>query len=411
MEIAFNVIIFILQMLLWIIAGYYFIVSVFCLVGKKRSASAGEDRMRTFAVVVAAHNEENVIGELLDCLNSLDYPRELYEVFVVADNCNDLTTDIAARYGAAVLNRFDAVNRGKGFALEFAFEHIWEMDRHFDAVAVFDADNTLSPNFLTEMNKQLSQGYGAVQGYLDSKNPFDSWVTLSYSLWYWINNNLGQLARHNLNISCQLGGTGLVIRTDLLKEIGWGATCLAEDTEFTLKLALKDIKVGWANDAVVYDEKPSSMDVSYNQRLRWMQGICDVADRFVAPLLKKSFTERKLEPLHALLTFWAPTVYSGSLWAISLLAVLGLIFSGDATVGSMLLWANPISISAQLAFLALNGSLGLFVLHKDKKLSWRVLLGFGSFFVYLLTWIPVSIMGTLKKKETAWYHTPHGTKK
>ena len=83
-------------------------------------------------------------------------------------------------------------------------------------------------------------------------------------------------------------------KLDVLKELGWGATCLTEDMEFTMKLCLNDVRVAWANDAIVYDEKPLTLSQSYKQRVRWMQGHADVANRFFFKLVKKGFKERPL---------------------------------------------------------------------------------------------------------------------
>jgi cellulose synthase/poly-beta-1,6-N-acetylglucosamine synthase-like glycosyltransferase len=104
-----------------------------------------------------------------------------------------------------------------------------------------------------------------VQGYIDSKNPNDSWITYAYSISFWSINKLFQQSRANLNLSCQLCGTGFSVDVDVLKKIGWGATCLTEDMEFTMKLSLNDIRVGWASDAIVYDEKPLTLSQSWKQ--------------------------------------------------------------------------------------------------------------------------------------------------
>ncbi len=116
------------------------------------------------------------------------------------------------------------------------------------------------------MNYKLLKGYKVVQGYIDSKNPDDSWITESYSISFWTVNRLFQLGRANLGLSNQIGGTGFCIETTILKELGWGVTCLADDLEFTSKLVLNGHKVGWAHNAIVYDEKPLTLKQSWNQR-------------------------------------------------------------------------------------------------------------------------------------------------
>jgi cellulose synthase/poly-beta-1,6-N-acetylglucosamine synthase-like glycosyltransferase len=297
---------FIFQVSVFIILLYYLILSFFGLYKKEEKPS--HKPLKTFAVVVAAHNEETVIGKIIDSINRLDYPHSLYDIFVVADNCTDMTANISRQHGANVFERSDEKNRGKGYALEWIFDKIFKMKSKYDAIAVFDADNLVSKNFLTEMNSKMLEGYKVIQGYIDSKNPHDSWITESYSISFWSASRLFQLARSNLKLSNQIGGTGFVVETDLLRKIGWGATCLTEDLEFTCKLVLNGYKIGWAHKAIVYDEKPLTLKQSWNQRKRWMQGFTDVASRFFFKLIRKAFRERDFVSLDCALYVIQPFV-------------------------------------------------------------------------------------------------------
>lgn len=171
---------------------------------------------------------------------------------------------------------------------------IFLMNKKYDSVCIFDADNLVSSNFLNEMNRKLCEGCKVIQGYLDSKNPKDTWITGSYSISFWANNRMAQLAKNNLGISSQLGGTGCCIDTEIIKELGWGATCLTEDLEFTCKLVTNGYKVEFTYDAIVYDEKPLTLPQSWKQRKRWMQGYIDVCHRYFFKLLKKGIKERSL---------------------------------------------------------------------------------------------------------------------
>lgn len=278
------------QIVVLIFSMYYLILGAFGLFRKNNKKEFKPEKK--FALIVAAHNEEVVIGNMVDSLNKLDYPREMYDIFVIADNCNDSTARIAREHGANVFERFNKDKRGKGYALEWMFDKIFKMEKKYDAVSIFDADNLVSPTFLKEINNKMCEGYKVVQGYIDSKNPGDSWITESYSIAFWTTNRLFQLSRSNLGLTNQIGGTGFAVDTKILKELGWGATCLTEDLEFTCKLVMNGEKVGWAHDARVYDEKPLTLKDSWNQRKRWMSGFADVASRFFVKLLKKAFKER-----------------------------------------------------------------------------------------------------------------------
>ena len=96
------------------------------------------------------------------------------------------------------------------------------MDTHYDGIAVFDADNLVDKNFLKEMNNKMCEGFKVVQGYIDSKNPQDSWITESYAIAFTSANRMLQLAKSNIGLSAQIGGTGFVIDTATLKKLGWG---------------------------------------------------------------------------------------------------------------------------------------------------------------------------------------------
>ncbi|GAE89490.1 glycosyltransferase [Acetivibrio straminisolvens JCM 21531] len=67
-------------------------------------------------MIVAAHNEEAVIAHIVDSLFRQNYPRNLFDVFVIADNCTDRTAEIAEEHGAIVYRRINNSARGKGYA-------------------------------------------------------------------------------------------------------------------------------------------------------------------------------------------------------------------------------------------------------------------------------------------------------
>ncbi|OQB13834.1 MAG: Beta-monoglucosyldiacylglycerol synthase [Firmicutes bacterium ADurb.Bin193] len=398
-----SVISYIIQALFLLLGAYYFVISLFSFI-PRRNQAVDDTRLRRYALLVAAHNEELVIENMVESLKKLDYPDDKYEIFIIADNCTDKTAQIARDAGATVFERFNSTERGKGFALEWMFQKLFEMDNKFDSVVVFDADNIASRDFLKNINRQHNRGFKVVQGYIDSKNPNDSWISYSYSIAFWAINRLFQQSRSNLNLGCQLCGTGFSVDIDVLKEIGWGATCLTEDMEFTMKLALNDIKVGWANDAVVYDEKPLTLSQSWKQRVRWMQGHADVATRFVLKLFKKSFSEGKLAPFDC---------------ALYLLQPLRIITMGAITVMAWIQTAYPES-NLVIWGLVPDGVWNVFVLLQfcwtplvlviEKKVSKRTIWGYIAYTFYTLTWVPIAIIGIINKNKKEWFHTQHTRK-
>ncbi|MDP4092307.1 MAG: glycosyltransferase family 2 protein [Bacillota bacterium] len=385
------------------IAGSYFLgVSIFGWIKRKEEPAEKYPPIKKFALVIAAHNEEKVIGHVIDSLLRQNYPKILYNIFVIADNCTDKTAKIARVHGASVYVRTNSEQRGKGFALDWMFSQIYTMEEKFDVISVFDADNLVAANFLMEMNKQLCKGHKVVQGYIDSKNPYDSWITCAYSIAFWLANRIFQLPRYYLGLSCGLCGTGFCIDIEILKKIGWGATCLTEDLEFTMKLAYNNMKVAWAHNAVVYDEKPLTFKQSWRQRIRWMQGHADCASRYLKPLLKKSFKEGNLISFDC---------------AIYLFQPIRFIFIGLITI---MMWIQTIFPQSPFytlkyvfptevwyIFVILQFFYGPLVILAEKKFSLKVIWGFLVYPIYCLTWVPITIQGFLSKDNKNWSHTAH----
>ena len=404
----FQALILIITNAVFVLSMYYLIISLFGIIRRKHKEKVVPQK--SFALIVAAHNEESVIKEVVNSLYNLDYPKDLYDVFVIADNCTDNTADVAEKAGANVYRRYDKNKRGKGFALEWMFNKIFKMDKKYDAVAIFDADNLVAKDFLNEMNRELLKGYKVVQGYLDSKNPFDTWITACYSASFWTSNRMIQLARNKLGLSNQLGGTGFCVEVEILKELGWGATCLTEDLEFTCKLVLNGYKVGWAHEAVIYDEKPLTLAQSWNQRKRWMQGFADVSSRYFFKLMKRAFTKFDFVAFDCALYSIQPIMNI----LIGLSTIITVVSYCMSTPQFITYAVNAIkngNISFTLAGVSVLSVLLIlytpFLFYLDKKLNIKSILSLIILPVFTLTWFPISIQGILNKNDVEWSHTKH----
>lgn len=122
----------------------------------KKPKPLQEGSLHRYAVLIAARNEETVIADLIHSLKRQEYPAELIDIYVVADNCNDNTVQIAESCGAIVFERFDSIRVGKGYALNFLLGRIEEK---YDAYLVFDADNVVDLHYIREIDKVFSAGY------------------------------------------------------------------------------------------------------------------------------------------------------------------------------------------------------------------------------------------------------------
>ena len=259
------------QVLVWIINMfwlYQFIISITSLIKFKEKPML-TDKKHRFIIALPANNEEGVIGNLIKSLQMQDYDKSLYDIYVIADNCTDGSANVARENGAIVYERFDEDKKTKGYALNWFLDKMKDKKDDYDALLVFDADNVVDKNFLNVMNKKLCQGEVLVQGYRDIKNPTDTWVSGGYAIFYWTMNRLYHLARYNMGLSPLINGTAFMVKWDILIDEGWNTKTLTEDIEFALINISKGVKLGWAKDAIVYDEQPLTFKQSWKQRERW----------------------------------------------------------------------------------------------------------------------------------------------
>jgi Glycosyltransferases, probably involved in cell wall biogenesis len=251
------------------------------------------EKLHKFAVIIAARNERIVIGGLIDSIIAQKYPRELVDIIVVADNCTDDTAQIARDHGAnIVIERFNQQKVGKGYALNYAFEYLDNSCgiKNYDGYIVFDADNLLDENYISEMNAVFDKGYRVVTSYRNSKNYGSNWISAGSSLWYLRESKFLNGARMLCNTSCAISGTGFLVSSDIIEEDkGWKYHLLTEDIEFTTSKIIEGEVIGYSESAVLYDEQPVDFDVSWKQRMRWSKGFYQVLQNYGAALFKGIF--------------------------------------------------------------------------------------------------------------------------
>ncbi len=398
MNYIFDYIMIPMQIIIIFFTIYYFILAFFGFGRRKKYNTSAPEK--SFAVIVAAHNEEQVIVQLLENLFVLKYPRELYDVFVVADNCNDRTAQLSREAGAIVHERFNLEQRGKGYAMEWIFAKIFRLKRKYDAVIVFDADNLVHQNFLQEMNTHLCHGEQVIQGYLDAKNPHDTWISGTFAMSFWLSNHITNSAKYNIGLSSVLGGTGMCISTEILRKFGWGATCLTEDAEFTMKVLLEGIPTTWAHDAIVYDEKPLTFMQSWRQRKRWAQGLFDVAGRYIPKLIVEGIKRRDVRILDGVLQMFQPyfLILSTSFVLLNYLYCIAPFYT------NILFKIIPVEVWTLIAIG--QYAFPIIVLLKIKA-SWKSWVYLVLYPLFIYSWIPITIVGFLHRNEREWSHTAH----
>lgn len=366
--------------------------------------------LHRYGVLISARNEEAVIGELIRSIREQDYPADLIDIFVVADNCTDGTAAAARDAGAWVMERFNRVRVGKGYALNDLIKELFKNGRAAacDGFFIFDADNLLDPSYVTEMNKVFDNGYRVVTSYRNSKNYGDNWISAGYGLWFIREARYLNQARMILGTSCAVSGTGYVVAREILEEMdGWSCHLLTEDLQFTAEQILKGRRIGYARRAVFYDEQPTDFGVSFQQRMRWTKGILQVLRRYGKDLFVRLVTRRDFA-CYDYLVFLTQTLglyLTCILTAVTLGHMLLVYGPGAVFYAAVSKWALEGLAFSYLSLIAVGG---LAILTERKEIHvpmGRVLLCLLAFPLYMATYIPITFAATFGK--VTWKPVPH----
>ena len=391
------------QALMYIVVAFwcYQMVVSLCALVKLKDKPYLTNKKHKFMAIIPAHNEEMVVGNLIESLKQQNYPKELYDIYVIADNCTDSTAKVAKEAGAIVCERFDPDHKTKGYALQWFLKQKIEENADYDAFFVFDADNIVDKNFIVNMNKKLCQGEDVVQGYRDIKNPTDNWITAGYALFYWTMHRLYHLARYNIGLSPLLNGTGFMVRFDVVKPNGWETETLTEDIEFSLKRIIQGKKLGWATDAIVYDEQPTSFKQSWSQRSRWTVGHMQCIKRYTVELFNSVRKHKTLMNFDGFLYIVGTTPML--VITMFLLIVNCLMYAGNA-MSNFDFFINILNYLIPTFILPI--AIALIVLILEKKPIRPMIKGLLCYPLFMGTWIVINIK-CLFKRETSWQKIDH----
>ncbi len=278
-----------------VIYGYHILYIAVGLLCKKRHKPCAVVENRRYAALICARNEASVIGSLVESLKAQNYPADLLDIYVLADNCTDETARVAMTAGAVAYRRYNTEEVGKGYALDYLLKRIDGVKglSHYDGYFLFDADNIVDPNFVAEMNKTFCEGYDVLTSYRNSKNFATNWITYSYAIWFLHEARFINYPRMLLGNSCAVSGTGFLVSSKIMQENGgWPFHLLTEDIQFSVNCAVSGCRIGYCDKAVVYDEQPETFKQSWNQRMRWAKGFYQVDAQYLKPLAKGVITAK-----------------------------------------------------------------------------------------------------------------------
>ena len=251
------------------------------------------------------------------------------------------------------------------------------------------------------MNKKLCQGEEVVQGYRDIKNPTDSWISAGYALFYWTMNRFYHLARYNLGLSPLINGTGFMVDFNLIKPTGWNTITLTEDIEFSLKNIASGRKLGWATDAIVYDEQPTEFKQSWSQRSRWTVGHIQCLKYYTKDLAEGVVEYRTLMNFDGLLYILGLPMMIMTFLLIGVNTAMYLV--GGMSTGVLLF--NYLKYIVATFIVPILTSIAILII--DKRPIRPMLKGIILFPIFMGSWIIINIKCMIKP-NTKWEKIEHG---
>lgn len=382
--------------------GLYFAITGLFAFKNMNSKLIKKHKAKTrFAILVASRNEEEVIGNLVKSLKNQKYPEDLFDIYVIPNNCTDNTEKVAKKAGAKII-KCTVPTKSKGEVLKFTFDKL-SKNKDIDAYVIFDADNVVHPDFLARMNDAYCDGAKVAQCFRDSKNPSDNWISGSYSIFYWIQNFFFNKSRMQIDGSPLINGTGFMVAKNVIDEMGFNTVTLTEDIEFTAQCALNGIKIKFVEDAITYDEQVVEFKASWKQRKRWSMGNIQCFKNYSSRLFKTFTTTGNIACLDMFLSFMAPFIQI-------LTCILTFALFIFRLINLHLYDVFAYMYSYGLLFFVLgylgNVILNIFVVMYNKKNVKEIMSGILLFTWFMITWIPINFI-CIFKKDLAWEPIKH----
>lgn len=385
-----------LQLLVLAGLGYYYLLLLAVVVHRESGSGRGPRRQKRprFAVLIPAHNEASVLPRTLHQLRRQTYPQTGFDVYVVADYCEDDTATVSRECGATVLER-DVGPRGrKAYALRWGLAQLLDSPVSYDAFVIFDADSLVHPHFLEVMAQSLDADHQILQGQHIIRHPecgpFGRIATIDMRL----NNLFRNQAKAVLGLSCRLMGDGMCFSAEIVRRYGWPTESLGEDREFGIFLVSQGYRVSYVPDAITYGQAAPSWRSASQQRLRWYGGVVETRRRLAARMLTYALRDRNLAALDQAIEIIVPSLTTLAGLSMVLLIVQWLWFPHSVLV-PLPLWIGSVLLWLALPFW------GLLAAHAPK----RELRGLLYLPVYAVWRIWIGTRALILGKRVAWVRT------
>lgn len=263
--------------ILFIITGMIWQIFLFFLGRKKHAKPVNrEKRKYHYCILIPARDESTVIEDLLKSIQNQTKQISFKDVYIIVESDKDKTVEIAEKYEANIFVRKRLELQRKGYALDECIKSILDQGKSYDAYFIFDADDILDKNFIEKMDQSYQAGYMACTGYRDVKNGNDNVISACSALTFTMINTIGNRYKNSHNQNITLSGTGYFIAKELIEEwSGFPFHTLTEDYQQSLYLLIEGYSTHYNEEAIFYDEQPTDMHTSIQQRIRWIRGYLD----------------------------------------------------------------------------------------------------------------------------------------
>ncbi len=345
LEVDLSFLFVVAVILIWFMIAYQFILTVFGYFNylkslkEKTAIDAARIEYPTCSILIPAHNEEKVIGQTIEAMLTLNYPKDKLEFIIINDGSSDSTKNIVEGY-AARDNRVVLFNvpegeggKGKSRALNLGIQRA-----HSDVIAVFDADNTPDPESLKYLvaNLVMDKKLGAVLGKFRTVNKNHNLLTKFINVETLSFQSMLQAGRWQMHHISTLPGTNYVMWNWLIKKLnGWDEEALTEDSELSIRIYLEGYKIKYIPYAITYEQEPQEWKVWVKQRMRWVRGNNYVISKFFKKILlfkSKRLAFDLLYTLSLYYIFFVAMIISDFLFIISALNLVSMALPGPYTV-------------------------------------------------------------------------------
>lgn len=377
---------------------YYLFLAIIALFSFRDEIEQFQSTAETsFAILIPAHNEELTIRNTIHSCQNLDYPKEKYTIFVIADNCTDATAEISSAESVEVLERIDKVKQGKGYALSWAFKKL--LNENYDAYLILDADCVIDSHALVSFDMYFVNGAQLLQANDVIANPDDTAMSYALAVGNQLENEYFYAPKSFLRLAVFLRGTGMIIHREILQKIPWDAFSIAEDADYSLRIFKEKININFIKEVKVASKFPVTNEQLKVQRNRWAKGNLNLSKVYSLKFMRDGFLTRNLLLFDAgwtLLVMSRPLVLVGILLAF-ISATMSCIIAQSMFSIFLLKWAILIIVGVMTYFGFGIVSLGI----NNRRIKYLIQTP-----LFVLRLAKITISGLFGKVQHAWNRTP-----